>query len=433
LLLFSIVVGSIALSELFYSEVNNELINYVPENAVYSCRIDSKSMIRETLNNLLTSDDQESIDLLQELMKSEDSTRELPGISFLDEIVIFSFPIHDNLYNGLLFNLSNKKKFEKFSRKISERGAGVAVKDNLALILFNNQLHELNQDQLNVQASTILNKNPNSSKTKSTKSSEIEVHLKNGIQEINSILMPGEVFMDFERNEIQLSGNMDIKRIPEHDRHVSIKGDDLLINIPTFTPIVRDSLQNLLEEFNLAYFQLAGLSVNYKGLTIEEVPGLKLQPEFEALLYFADMTSVDSLLQAIQPLNSEFIIRERQLSYGKMNYFFHQVNTQTIYIGTTKFNQNLITNLNPNVIMHVKGNPKNMTALKGEGMMRKLVELLSLYSASKSFTESMESIDYEINRINEETASVKGKLVFADETSAHLALLHFLLQSKLIR
>lgn len=432
ILLFAIVLGSITLSRSIHTEVDNDLIHFVPETAIYSCRIDAKSMIKETVSNLIISNDEESISTLQQILESEQQTQENPGIDFLNELIIFSYPIKNEFYTCLLFKISNQKKFKKFKDRLLQKNSGAASKDNIGLIILNNHKHQLSTEQLMVQSSTLLNRTPISKKT-TTSTTEIQFHLNNGIQDINSIMMPGEIGLNFNKNDILITGSMNVRRIPGYTNYKSIKGDDLLINIPTFSPIISDSIYNILNEFDLGSFHLSGFSVNYKGLTIEEVPGLKLQPEFDALLYFDDLTNSDSLLASVKSLNSEFQMVDNHLKYGKMNYYFHQVNERTIYIGTKKFTSNLIANLDPKVIMQVKGNPKNLTALKGEGMMRKLVELLSLYAASKTFTDSLEAVNYEVIRSKNEEAIINGKLSFKDENSAHLSILRFFLQAKLIR
>ena len=86
------------------------------------------------------------------------------------------------------------------------------------------------------------------------------------------------------------------------------------------------------------------------------------------------------------------------------------------------------------VVFELSGNPMYLTELQGNGMMRKLAELVSLFAASKKLSNSIEDINLVVNRAKKgDSYELTGRIEFENDKSAQLALIEFLLESKLLR
>ena len=83
--------------------------------------------------------------------------------------------------------------------------------------------------------------------------------------------------------------------------------------------------------------------------------------------------------------------------------------------------------------MESSGDLSHLTELEGKGMLRKLVELLSLFAASKEFVNKTDHFYFEATRGSAGKGVVKSQLHFKSGESASLALLNFLFDAKYIR
>src|SRR5690606_21960987 len=135
------------------------------------------------------------------------------------------------------------------------------------------------------------------------------------------------------------------------------------LSIPCMSSEASDSLESYLSVFGVENYDISAISLNYKGLTIEGVPGLKLQPDLDALISFEQEINLDSVIAIVLAQNDMFVRTKNGFSYGKVEYYVHQYNEHTIYIGRKPFSQDLLVRQNPKVIFELSGMPNHITEL----------------------------------------------------------------------
>lgn len=430
LLLLSMIGIVVLIAQKINSNTPNDLSGYIPSNAIFSIRIDGKTFVLETINAFLNAEDQSEIDEISEMISENRQEDGESGIDVLNEVVVFSFPIKETELNGFLFHISNNEQFDKYRLVLQEKEIGSATNEDLGIIILNNKQKQFDAETLSLQASQILFAKPK--KDNPPVKEELHIELSKGIERLNGTLLQGKITMQPFGSEVIIGGSVELNTIPRTKNSKCINGNDLKMDIPAFSNAISDSVTEILSSFDLDAYHLSGLSVNYRGLTIEEVPSLKLQPDFDALLYFETETNIDSLRKDLLELNDQFLLTVKGFNYGNARYFMRQVDDRTVYIGRSPYKETLLEDRDENLVFEIDGKLQYLTALQGDGMMRKFVELLSLYSASKNFTNSTESIHYRIMRNSEDSGTIDGKIIFKNERTVHMSLIHFLLQSKLI-
>lgn len=411
--------------------VDNELSNYIPENAIVSLRVDTRFFIKNGLEDFIAHGEQGSFEEIQRLLEKQEKTDLNLGIDFSNEMVFYFVEINDQKHACLLVHIADHEDFKKAENYWKKKNCASTSGENIGLIVLANDKSELTAEQLSIQAGKLLS-GKKSKKLKST-GSAMELTIHTGIEHHKPIFKPAVLQVDIEANKLLLNGDVSIDIVERERLKYRLKKEGLHLSIPVTSSDVSDSIESYLSVFGIQEYDIAGISMNYRGLTIEEIPGLKLQPDFDLLIAFEQKIDLDSVRSVILKQNDMFKANNGGFSYGKVHYKLHQVDQHTIYIGRSDFAKSMLEQQDPSVIFDLNGNPKHLTELQGNGMMRKLAELVSLFAASKKLSNSIEDLSLLVKQVkNSKKYELTGQIEFKNDKSAQLALIEFLLESKLL-
>ena len=83
-------------------------------------------------------------------------------------------------------------------------------------------------------------------------------------------------------------------------------------------------------------------------------------------------------------------------------------------------------------MLTANGNLSYLTKVEGTGMMKKLIELLSVYNAGKEFVNNTESFDVLIKEETEGKAKVVGNINFKEDKRPTNELIRLLIKGDLL-
>jgi hypothetical protein len=433
--LLLLVIWSIFLfSKLLNEEKDYQLETFVPKEALFTLSLNSRAILKQTLRDLISEEGEASFQQIAATLKrrnSEEKNNRL-GLDLQSKIVLFSVPLKSDHHICLLTGISNHSLLEKESKQLEEQGIGIATKDDVALLIFPVKGGKLKNEDLSIQASRILEGKRNTG-APNISNSALHLSINSATQNVYPFMLPGEFDIELKEHKIRMKGEFSWDEDAVNETIQLMKPRGLHISIPKFSDEIKDSVQAILSPLGLSSTDLTGCSMNYRGLLIEEVPGLKILPDMDGLFHFKRAMDIDSVFAIMKSNNDLFIKTDDGFKYGSRQYFLELVSPNTIYLGQSKFRSALIREADSDLIFECSGDLKALTQIDGNGMMRKLVELLSMYSASKGLLNKVEDFDFTAMRQNDGKAEIRGILLFKSDESASLALLNFLFDAKYIR
>lgn len=408
----------------------NPNVGYLPEKTTAELRIDGKKLISEGFTALFLSDESETQALLEKLLnqsKKQNKSLQL-GINFLSDVYLFEEEFQNREVSGVLLNLRDPKLFKKNIHTHLNKNQVFSSNDEVAVILSFKEKENINAADLQVHADMILQQTkvnrkhfaesqnlldfsfskPQRSELSAFESGSFSINIK-----IDTVLSKGEIELDES-----------IKPLLRHQ----LKPKGFHATITTLSEPLRDSLEGIYELFNIGN-RIDGISMNYYSLEIKEVPRLYLIPKLDALFHFEAEISKKSFIDSLQNSDVFDTIAPTKIVYGEQNYYYEVIDANTVFIGVNKPNNNILSS--EDLLFHFQGDPAKLTTLEGTGMMRKLVEIISFFAASKNLFEAIESVDLRI--MGRGANNLDGTIVCKDEQSALRLITQFLFDANLIR
>ena len=433
--------GAFAVSSLLLEQHNNNNVDFIPENSVFVARIDGRKLLKEGLSSVILEEDNEIISLIEKLTTDRADTSGIsnrPGINFNSDIIFFTVLNGNNKLFGALFNLNSPKRFNKNIPNLLNHHQSYSSNEHIGIIISESVINDIvpfNKKELKSIAVDLLKEkqdfpfeevlsfqdNNTMAKTWSNKG-----FLKNGDVFSNSNL-------SFAVNEhlLNLKGTLEISTNKKSLLSNKIKPKGTHLTILQLSEAANDSISKLLNEFNLEAANLNGLSINFYGTEIIEEPSFVIVPKFDALLYFESSfdvkRNIDSL--TVQGIIEEYT--EDYVLYGGCKFYYDQIDAQTIYIGKSKNPEYL--DFDKSSIVEVSGSLEPLTLITGTGIMKKFIEIISIFSASKDLSGKIDEIDLSIKKGSENTVQLEGELIFKKGFYPLNSILKFALEGQLIK
>ena len=254
--------------------VDNELSNYIPKGAIVSLRIDTRFFIKNGLEDFIAHGEQESFEEIQRLIEKQDQEDLKLGIDFSNEVIFYFIEIDEHKHTCFLFHISNREDFVKSKKYWSERKCASSSKGDVGLVIMVNEESKLNREQLSIQAGKLLS--GKKAKRLKSNSSAMELSIYSSIEHHKPIFKPAVLQVDVEENLLLLHGDVSLELDEKFRMKQKLNPEGMHLSIPVTSSDVSDSIESYLSFFGIQDYDIAGISMNYRGLTIEEIPGLKL-------------------------------------------------------------------------------------------------------------------------------------------------------------
>jgi hypothetical protein len=413
---------------------------YIPEKAVMAIRIDGKSIIDKGISSVILHEDTKILTLIDNLYKRRSGKADADqnvGIDYKSDLIIFVTYLNDHKLMGFLVNLKNKKKFDKNIRTFLEPNQSFSSSKNVGLIfaeLPNKKMAPLTQTELKIQSDKILSQTSafNVSEKLDFKSNETIVKTWSDNSDVNNkLVQKSEFSFTISDEAIGFNGTMNIDQIAKGSLNKRLSPSGIHFSTKYISQNISDSLSKFLKFLNLDSIDMTGISLNYAGTKIVEVPSLFIVPELDVLIQLKEPVDLKKhVLSLVDDKNLFFDVNNNYFKYGGEKYFIKQLSNTLIYIGVTEKID--LLDFTKNEFMKISGSLEPLTRLYGDGMIKKFIELIPIYSASKDLAKKIERIDLSIEG-KESKFNANGIIKFKSTDLALNSIVQFALESQLVK
>lgn len=388
---------------------------FVPKKSEWSIQIDALNIAKSEAYNLFFDSKEplvvESVEkFLKNSLENDKETSNL-GISFEQQLMAYGLKFNDENYIGIYLQLTDPNQFRTAIPAQLSKNQSFAVRDNTALVLFSLNKQNHTAVELEKIANTFLGQSvkKNVVMTKELYATFFKMHLKEtGIEkEAKSV----DVEVKLTENGLDLKGDLVLDPNKFHQPNFDLKPKGLYIATALIPKTITDSVNGFLKQ-QIPYFSyqlplIRSIVCDIHGIMIEQssmglLPALKMN----MILEFEDRIDLDKLMRSF-PV--DMVTGKNTLKMGSILYQLSLLNDNTLFLGVDK---SQVRKARFNQVSRVKGNLKALTAIGGSQMVMAFLDVIPAVSASKSFINSTEKVDFSIVQRSNGSCAMNGTLRF---------------------
>lgn len=412
------------LASIALRESKNTNLNFIPENCAIVISINGSLLLEEALTTVIFQrQDPEIFSLIQNFSKKD--TKEnyrLLGINYLSEVVLFSKSIGEHTIRGVLLNLSDARAFENNFQPFLLNNQALYAKSDVGLII--TQVPEANslslsKNKLNLLAKNILNAPAarNFEKSSITSKKQINAWIDGTTNSFGHSIKYANINTDIQGRSIHINGYLECRE------STKLIGPEMTALSPSGIHLSTQLIPRKMNDYVRSFLgdsipELNGVSINYYGAAISKDSKNPLLPNADVLLQFTDLIVLSDCLASNPKIKT---IGQDRFRYGSSEFFFHQFNDSTIYIGTTKYSTLSLTSLSEHAVL--TGRIKEITKIEGEGIMLQIFRRTRIFTAFEKLIDGVTDCRVTINGPTEGHLTIDGHIQFNKNINALNALL----------
>lgn len=371
----------------------------IPAQATWVLRADAFSFIqREAYILLFESDDDELITSVQDMLKERTNRNGIDRPLNLDlrrDLILFGAREGQQEFMGILLQVNSPELFSENISYYLDNSQTVAVKGKTALIL------------------TALNKKGGLSKTKQQQLTNTFINGKQRHFERSQI--PSEELLSLEISKAGVAGeakNLKIG-IEMHPHSVEIKGEfeaeqndiparsytlkhtGLFVATSIMPKVLTDSVNSIVHHMSATSYQfskLKSVTFDLQGVVLDPSMGYNPVPKMNMIIESHSAIQIDSILQS---LPAHMIGENNTVRIAEMTYYLRLLDAHTLFIGLDP--KSVIAEKQDEVSV-IKGRPDALMKIGGSSLALGILEVFSIFKASKEFILSTEEVDFSITK-----------------------------------
>lgn len=408
-------------STLINHKANHDHLSFIPENAEVTVILNTRKMVEQGLEDLMINAKDESVyTLLIKEYKAQQGKSDLPtGIDYSAHLAVFTLQSNE-VVTGLLFSLSDPNAFELNMPTMIDKKNEVALhKGNVGILLHRLGTH-ISTDEMRFLADSILSAKPN------TKDDFINIDPSLPVARFRYRSNDDELDLNLtvENEKLNLTGNYHSSTQLSSYSINGLKPSGLHLTstlIPSYLSISENI--GLPEGLPMPI----ALSVNLRGSDLS-TGALLMIPDADAVFYFKEEVP---LRLGLLVLIKDGLIKNltmKSFTYNGFRFYYEQLDKYSFYIGRNPYAGMQETGKND--IVTISGNLEALTDVHAEGMMSRILSLLTLYTAGKTFAENTDKIDFSMERKGDHEAEIKGSLSFKEGKYSTIEFVRLLISGK---
>lgn len=411
---------------------NENINNSIPHNANFVIKLDAKSILNESAIQLLfEAKDQDVLTKMNEKLSEPREQNLKIGVDFLSEIIAFSINNKKNLVKGICLNINNKKEF---SENISSY-----LKSDQFFYLNNSKGYvfspsvKMNQQEIDAFISKeILSTSAKKITLNKNNANEIQFISNGEVFGENTIFKSSEISINAVKNNIILVGDLikskkQTKSLNNIDYQINENKKSFHFSSGVIPNTIQDTLDFFLNKIDLNLPEIKTISFNYSGLEMGEAMML---PNINLIVQFHDEVSISTFLtneSIVTKLEAQ--VKENTLKIENKIYYFTQINSNTISIGTDK---NITYTKAKETVLNTNGNLASLFEIKNGGMFVSFLEGIPVYKAPKTLFNASEDFNLTIKEMNKNSYKLKGNLTFKEGHYSMNEMIKFMLEIQAI-
>jgi len=415
---------------------------FIPENASFAVKLDSRKLVNKALFTLLFEGrDEKIVAKIRELLSKPREAKKDIGVNLLSDAVVFASPFKNGKLVVVALNLSNTSDFEANIPEHLNDKQVIEIIDNVGFILTYISTEDMNSiDKREITAYFEKNIRPLSDNSTSRFLGEmkdgsfLQSYTKGNIFGKDSYFTNSRTEFELAENGIDLTSELDLSK------KTSKPAGKILIprygNFHFSNGIVPSSLQDSLSaiagRLGLKLPALKSVSMNYGGINIQtNDDGMTVLPEIDLLLEFKSAFSVENIFQQdtiLKKIGGKF--ENKIFKIGGKRYYYEQIDSKTISISSSESTA-VIRNKNQELFA-VKGNLSSLLKIEGGGMIVSLLDMIPAYKASKELFTNIDDVNITLKKSKGNKAKMKGSIVFKKDHFVMNEMLKFALEMQMI-
>jgi len=387
-------------------KTTHNISTYLPEKTEWLIELNTEQLIEKGIESVLFAQlpDKEINTLISDLIidqKEKNISIDEIGINPKAPIYIFNINRNGIDFTCGIFELKNAQKFQKNSPVFLSKPFQSFNNDDIGLIIYDpiRGGDEIANEILNNHTS------PKEPTVYSTHFNTTSTHTKSTLD--FSIL----------DSSILINGNFRIKDASIAPT-LSLLPKGFHFSSRYIPSLLNDSICSF---FKIESNRLLGFSMNHSSSELISKPKMLLKMNSSFLFHFKEPLSIQSILSSLSQQNKIISTDSTSFSIGDDVYFFHQLSSNSFYIGMQEFDPSFTTVRND--IFYIKGAPSHLTEVNGEGIVRRFISIIPLFHASEAFSNSIQSIDLTTTKNN----TISGEIKFKSGKKSMRELIRFVL------
>ena len=435
--------GAFLITQLISKDPEHKNEYFIPENATFAVKLDSRKLVNKALFTLLFEGrDEKIVEKIREVLSKPRESKKDIGVNMLSDAVVFATPFKNGKLFILSLNLSNPSDFESNITELLNEKQVVEVIDNVGFILTyisNDGSNSIEKREI----SSYFKKNIQTLSDNSTSRFTGKVKEGSFLQSYTKgDLFGEETYFNSSNSQFYLAENgVDLSSDLTLSNKNKIEAAHKIL-IPRFgkfhfssgivPPSLQDSLSAIAGRLGLKLPALKSCSMNYGGINIQSNDdGMTVLPEIDLLLEFKTAFTVEDLFKQdtiLKKIGGKF--ENKIFKIGGKRYYYEQIDSKTICISSSKSTA-IIKNKNQELAA-VKGNLASLLKIEGGGMIITLLDMIPAYKASKELFTNIDDVNISLNKSKGNTAKMKGSITFKKDHFVMNEMLKFALEMQLI-
>lgn len=409
---------------------SNDNHQYIPNEASAVIIFHGDELLRHTVEDvILKTHDNDLIRVILDAIQEPRDGKEFinTGIEYNSDLIYYSIKLGGKDYNGLLVNLVDENMFIENTPKLfsniivlSEEGVGLVLQeasseegtDLVALKLAGDQLFKKYAEEYHHEET-----NDN------TLIANVSI---NNVERNSDTKLDLDILIEEQDISFQGTAAWDANKF-QHWAYRGLSQSGLHISSSLVPEELEDTLKGLLSN-NLP--DIISFSMNYVGTDMVETPIFRLVPNIDLLVEFGSPYVLDSVIQRAIKSKDITNLTAKTFKYGGKLFYYEQIDPLTIYLGRRQHGK--LIKIPSGDLLFANGDLASLTKVEGEGIMRKFLELLSIYNAGKEFVTNTKNFSFSIRQTDEGKATVNGAINFREGKRPTNEIIRLLLKGDLI-
>ncbi len=408
-----------------FEESANLNLQYIPENATNVYRLDGRVLTRELLASLLISEDEDLKKMAQRQIPTTSEGKLKPvGISFDSDIILFRLKENGSQITGMLFNLWDRRTYDKNLPKLIGKNSAIASTENVGLLLLQIDGNKT-QSELTSTAKKMLSK-PTNFTTKHPEPGNKSL-ISAWYQEDNSTI--SDVGISVQDNQLLIRGAFTTNTALNRKNLAKYRGG-FHVHSQWLPEIWSKRLQEALKEKGIDIPVMKQFSLNYFGTTIITDPSITPLPTLSATVEFESPIEIDTLFRGFERVAFDSISQTKVFDVFSEKYEITRIDPRTVRVKSQK--EMDLQKVTLTSVAEISGSPDKLLKIDGDDYISQILMLSSDYRAVSSLIEEITSIDIKMTPTKKGKYRIYGKIVLKDDKWPLNELLKFLIRSKLL-
>jgi hypothetical protein len=383
-----------------------ELAYSVPKNALLHVQLHPQEVGMELLKAIVFDDSNDAlVKQLKDKFKSSDEQKEV-GINWLQDVHYFKVQLKNGHVQGIIATILNTIKWDSNITTFLGNVSVAKRQGNSGIVV---QSSELSKEDLYAFIQQL--QTPMVSHSDKHSLVQFSANTKN-------INYTG--FVDQVGEKILSKGVAQIpSAIENYEMEFFLQPTDFHFS----TSLISTELSRELENLIGTSLPLTGISMNYRGVSIDVSKGQQLiLPDADILMQFKESNQLDQFLKL---LPFEYTRKgQSQLEIFGVSYYCYQISPQMIYFGKSK---EVALRTPPTATrLQILGEPSHLFEIQGSPLVKAVLKMNTIVSIGSDLSQQLAFIKADVKELSNQKMDVDLQFQFKENKLALLQLMSVL-------